>query len=838
MNKSIPLTHLYWFELPWDCLSGDKKKEKKKHASTIVKQLSSWPHCVALEGSIVSLYQDNGVLFLILKPTSLFLNNVNMSYMQYGVYPMYNIDNLTICINWFKNYQGPRSFVVDQVDNWITLRVPGKPVNAKEIEAKWKAKMATMTKASDLRLQEALKHWQNHLEGEKETKLAEKDAHIQQLEEAKKLLTLTCKQKSQALQAVQQGKNNTMEMKKELKRVKAENVVCHQELRASETMVALMKSQLEKQKKLHEESTQTLQKEFQEERVSLTTQLDEVRQELNLYQESMSERTKKSREDKVKLEKTIKEQRQQLKKLNTKQKMLDQVQHHLSKKKCVTRLEDVLSLLDFGKKQGWDIRTMQNMLHELKKMKTSKEVHTAVRTYEQFYPIIKDVTTVQLQQYMEAMLKLIRTFGKENIHQQLDDVLFAHGVFNGKSIREGIKGLKKENEDNIKIIQGYDEVLTQIQRNDGTANAVMEKMEKYFGDKDNLEEKVQLLLDEKQDQASMIKVNALVNDFFKGEDKDKQLESFFESYDKSTHEVSSIKVKLYAYQHLVAPLMKEFGNSDWGKRLDTIAITDMDDDKLHALSAYMVNHYVFLPPGIQCDSLHTRTKEDFIVATNIDSFYHVWDLSMRKIIHGLKASWEPVGNHVHPKSFEKRLVCVHSYDREVRFAMEVAGSVWVAQQAIAEARNIEAASDVMLVDNEWKQVEMHSQVPSEVVWVNSMSPTCRKGDFILVNKGNNEFSSLFVHYVSNNRIHGYNIRENVGAHETIPLSEYSCYPIDNALEWCYLHDMDQSKTTFVFNLEEHVGEVKKRIQEGKKKMHALIEGLVSDEMLKHAYEFE
>ena len=38
------MTHLYWFELPWDCLSGDKKKEKKKHASTIVKQLSSWPH--------------------------------------------------------------------------------------------------------------------------------------------------------------------------------------------------------------------------------------------------------------------------------------------------------------------------------------------------------------------------------------------------------------------------------------------------------------------------------------------------------------------------------------------------------------------------------------------------------------------------------------------------------------------------------------------------------------------------------------------------------------------------------------------------------------------------
>ena len=192
---------------------------------------------------------------------------------------------------------------------------------------------------------------------------------------------------------------------------------------------------------------------------------------------------------------------------------------------------------------------------------------------------------------------------------------------------------------------------------------------------------------------------------------------------------------------------------------------------------------------------------------------------------------EPVGNHVHPKSFEKRLVCALVRSR-VRFAMEVAGSVWVAQQAIVEARNIEEREDVV-VDNEWKQVEMHSQVPSEVVWVNSMSQLVEV--ILFGNKGNNEFSSLFVHYVSNNRIHGYNI--SVGAHETIPLSEYSL-PHENAFEWCYLHDMDQSKTTFVFNLEEHVGEVKKRIQEGKKKMHALIEGLVSDEMLKHAYEFE
>ena len=65
-------------------------------------------------------------------------------------------------------------------------------------------------------------------------------------------------------------------------------------------------------------------------------------------------------------------------------------------------------------------------------------------------------------------------------------------------------------------------MLTQIQRNDGTANAVMERWRSILGIKTTSRKR--LLLDEKQDQASMIKVNALVNDFFKGEDKDKQLE--------------------------------------------------------------------------------------------------------------------------------------------------------------------------------------------------------------------------------------------------------------------------------------------------------------------------
>ena len=54
--------------------------------------------------------------------------------------------------------------------------------------------------------------------------------------------------------------------------------------------------------------------------------------------------------------------------------MLDQVQHHLSKKKCVTQLEDVLSLLDFGKTRlGYSYDAEHAA--RLKKMKTSKEVH-------------------------------------------------------------------------------------------------------------------------------------------------------------------------------------------------------------------------------------------------------------------------------------------------------------------------------------------------------------------------------------------------------------------------------------------------------------------------------
>ena len=126
MNVSIPLTHLYWFELSWKVLQGKNKNEKKKYTTVLLKQLYSSPHCVAIENSIVPLYHDKEVLFLILKPTSLFLNHVNMIFMQFGSYPMYNIDNLTICINWFKNYQGSRSFVLDEVDNWITLQVPGK----------------------------------------------------------------------------------------------------------------------------------------------------------------------------------------------------------------------------------------------------------------------------------------------------------------------------------------------------------------------------------------------------------------------------------------------------------------------------------------------------------------------------------------------------------------------------------------------------------------------------------------------------------------------------------------------------------------------------------------
>ena len=830
MNVSIPLTHLYWFELPWNYLKGKNKKEKKKYTSILLKQLYSSPLCVAIENSIVPLYQDEVVLFLILKPTSLFLSNVNVIFRQFNGYPMYHIDNLTICINWIKNYQGDRSFVVDQVDNWITLKIPAKvdaEVNAKvhakwqaKWDAKWQAKLDEETKASDARLQEALTHWQS----QQKIKLAKKDAIIQALKAEKK----------KALQAVQQEKKDS---KKEVKRIHAENVACYKKLRASESTVHLLKSRLETTKTLHQESLQSLQTKFNHERASLTTQLQDAKKELKVVQENINNRSKKLREDKLNLEKTIKDQRSQLKKLNSNQKMLDRVKEHFTKKKCLIQVEDVLSLLDGGKQQGWDVDTMQTIFL----MKSPKEVRTAFRTYKQFYPIVKDVTSVQLEQYLEAMLKLMHTFGKENIHEKLDDVLFAHGFFQGKSIRKGIKLLQEQTDKNIKIIQGYDEVLSQVQQNDGTANDVLEQMETYFGTIDDIAEKVRLLLDEKQDQASMINVNVMVNDFFQGEEKDKQLKTFFEAHDTETREFNCMKVKMFAYHALLTPLLNAFGNSEWIKQLNTVMVNEMDHDELRTLGEYMARHHVFLPPGIQSDgTLHTREKEDFLVATNIDSFYHVWDNSLRKIVQGLSISWNSVGNHVYPKPFLRRVVRVSSLSGDVRVAMEIEGSVWQAQQNLATANQIDAPSDVILWDKELKQMDMHDRVPSEVVWVNCVIPTCRTGDFILVKMADSLYVSLFVHHCKENRIHAYNVREDFGAHQTIELSNYCSYPMKHCLEWCYLHDMGKDDTKFVFNMKDHVIEVIARIQRGNEAdgLLPLIQGLVSDELLKHGFDFE
>ena len=839
MNVSIPLTHLYWFELPWKVLRGKNEEEKKIYITNLLKQLTSSPLCVAvaIENSIVPLYQDEVVLFLILNPTSLFLSNVNVIFNQFNGYPMYNIDDLTICINWFKNYKGSRSFVVDQVDNWITLKIPAKvdaevdaKVHAKwqaKWDAKWQAKWDEETKASDARLQKALTHWQS----QQKIKLAKKDAIIQALKA----------EKIKALQAVLQEKKDTVQSHKELKRIQAENVACYERLRASESTLHLVKSRLESTKMMHQESVETLQSKFNEERDSLTTQLEDAKKELKVVQENINNRSKTLREDKLNLEHTIKDQRSQLKKLNSNQKMLDRVKEHFTKKKCVTQVEDVLSLLEVGKKQGWDIHTMRDMFSELKKMKNTTEVRTAFRTYKQFYPIVKDVTSVQLEQYLEAMLKLIRTVGKENIHEKLDDVLFAHGFFQGKSIRKGIKLLQEQTDKNIKLIQGYDEVLSQVQQNDGTANDVLEQMETYFGTTDDIAEKVRLLLDEKQDQASMINVNVMVNDFFQGEEKDKQLKTFFEAHDNETREFNCMKVKLYAYHALLTPLLNAFGNSEWIKQLNTVVVNEMDHDELRTLGEYMARHHVFLPPGIQSDStLHTREKEDFLVATNIDSFYHVWDNSLRKIVQGLSISWNSVGNHVHPKPFPPRVVRVSSLSGDVRVAMEIEGSVWQAQQNLATANQIDAPSDIILWDKNLKPMDMHERVPSDVVWVNCVVPTCRTGDFILVKMADSLYVSLFVHHCKENRIHAYNVREDFGAHQTIELSNYCTYPMKHCLEWCYFHDMGNDDTKFVFNMEDHVIEIIARIQRGNEAdgLLPLIQGLVSDELLKHAFDFE
>lgn len=797
IEKIFPKIHCFFFEIPLTLL----EKDYNQTCNHICGQLLLHPHYLAAPDGILWFEDTHSIFFLVCLPSDVFIRRV-----VYEAAPsMFYVDNIQIAV-----------FPLLQFHAMYPNRAlffSHKPLDVSYV----------------------------HIYSEEQPKQAETPATMEESEKQ----VLYHRWRAAWLK----------ETASERQRFETEIKQCFAEKRALESEVGMLRDKLLLQEKTAAAAQHQLKNACD---MKWRVQVDELqvvnaslRCTIKMHQRQPDQVSTLKRQCSEMMEQ-MKEQQTRLKKLNSKQKLLDQVQQAFRKKNVKVQVQDMLGILTVLPSQK--LTSIAGLCKVLSKYTSGPDmvskVKEVVRIYELFVPVVKQVSTKQLQRYMEAMLTLINLVGrKDDIQVLLNDITFACDAFGGENIREGIKKLQKK----VSVLQGvyetqkhvlkeYQDTITTFETTLDTRNAVYDRLTEHFDTASNLEENLETLLSRETNAGEMIAIYNIVREHFPLDNVQSALTFHLT---EAHHIFQCSRIELHAYRTLLAPILDMYENNTWKNEIVQLQKDEWVEETYRCCGEYVAINKLLLPK-VQFKTLQTPFQEDYTITKQTAAFAQAWIVFLQRAATTWKKLPSPVAPTLTLPSNTVSKVC-WVYDMETNvciggFELSVDARVSHLQASVALQKKI-APSQVYLFTAQKKPLHMDTLIPQ--THIHAMLPRvpicCTVGDFIVVKVSVTEWQTLFVFHCDSNIICAYNIRESYGAQERITLGSHTtCGSNDDmvVLSWKYVHEFYKNEDDLlVMNMGDHVDAVVARIKGGTLTgIKPLIHGLVHDDLYRRAFE--